>query len=98
MMSLVGSRAALVTDQEEFLRAEDEPWGVALVLIHHLPRGSSVGVGLADEHDRFLILVVVNLRDGCVIPPRNGSVTEPGVGRRHAVRGEPGSPRVSFGQ
>ena len=63
----------MVTGQEEFLlRAEDEPWGVALVLIHHHPRGSSVGVGIADEHDRFLILLVVNLRDGCVITPHTG--------------------------
>lgn len=39
-MGLVGGRAALVTDQEELLlRAEDEPWGVATVLIHHLPLG-----------------------------------------------------------
>lgn len=39
-MGLVGGRAALVTDEEELLlRADDEPWGVATVLIHHLPLG-----------------------------------------------------------
>lgn len=41
-MGLVGGRAALITDQEELLlRAEDEPWGVATVVIHHLPLGST---------------------------------------------------------
>lgn len=39
-LEIIGGRAALVTDQEELpLRAEDEPWGVATVLIHHLPLG-----------------------------------------------------------
>lgn len=47
-LAIIGGRAALVTDQEELmLRAEDEPWGVATVLIHHLPLDSGDTRGVA---------------------------------------------------
>lgn len=37
---LIGGRAVLVTDLEEIpLTADVEPWGVATVVIHHLPLG-----------------------------------------------------------
>ena len=39
-LEVIDGRATLVTDHEELpLRAEDEPWGVATILIHHLPLG-----------------------------------------------------------
>lgn len=37
---VIGGRAVLVTDLEEIpLTADVEPWGVATVVIHHLPLG-----------------------------------------------------------
>lgn len=37
---VIGGRAVLVTDVEEILLTADvEPWGVATVVIHHLPLG-----------------------------------------------------------
>lgn len=39
---VIGGRAVLVTDLEEIpLTADVEPWGVATVVIHHLPLGSA---------------------------------------------------------
>lgn len=37
---IIGGRAVLVTDLEEIpLTADVEPWGVATIVIHHLPLG-----------------------------------------------------------
>lgn len=39
---VIGGRAVLVTDVEEIpLTADVEPWGVATVVLHHLPLGPS---------------------------------------------------------
>ncbi|WP_371113360.1 LexA family protein [Nocardioides sp. YR527] len=49
-LETLGGRAVLITDQEELiLRAEDEPWGVATILIHHLPLGPGGTPAVARE-------------------------------------------------
>lgn len=50
---VIGGRAVLVTDLEEIpLTADVEPWGVATVVLHHLPLGPSSSTASEPPEDQ----------------------------------------------